>query len=159
VVKRIQPPIFQRFFRTETVGGSVLLLFAIAALVLANSPLAKAYERFWRIPLTVGIVDHSLSLTLHQWINDGLRAVFFLLVARDQTRAARRRTGISAQGHPSDRLHDRWHDRARCGLLDSKPERSWCARVGHSDGDGHCFCVGRAHPDRAARPDRGKSYS
>jgi NhaA family Na+:H+ antiporter len=80
VVKRIQPTIFQRFFRTETVGGSVLLLFAIAALVLANSPLAKAYEHFWQIPLTVGIVDHSLSLTLHQWINDGLMAVFFLLV-------------------------------------------------------------------------------
>jgi Na+:H+ antiporter, NhaA family len=80
VVKRIQPTIFQRFFRTETVGGSVLLLFAIAALVLANSPLAKAYEHFWQIPLTLGIVDHSLSLTLHQWINDGLMAVFFLLV-------------------------------------------------------------------------------
>ena len=32
------------------------------------------------IPINIGIVDHSLSLTLHQWINDGLMAVFFLLV-------------------------------------------------------------------------------
>ena len=77
---RIQPTTFQRFFRTETVGGWILLLFAIAALVLANSPLAKAYEQLWEIPLTIGIVDHSLSLTLHQWINDALMAVFFLLV-------------------------------------------------------------------------------
>jgi NhaA family Na+:H+ antiporter len=79
-LKQIQPTIFQRFFRTETVSGSVLLLFAIAALILANSPLAEGYEQFWRIPFTVGIVDHSLSLTLHQWINDGLMTLFFLLV-------------------------------------------------------------------------------
>jgi NhaA family Na+:H+ antiporter len=80
VVRKIQPTVFQRFFRTEAVGGSVLLLFGIAALALANSPLAEAYEHLWQIPLTVGIVNHSLSLTLHQWINDGLMAVFFLLV-------------------------------------------------------------------------------
>jgi Na+:H+ antiporter, NhaA family len=80
VAKKIQPTIFQRFFRTETVGGLILLFFGFAALALANSPLAKAYEHLWNIPLTVGIVDHSLSLTLHQWINDGLMAVFFLLV-------------------------------------------------------------------------------
>jgi len=80
MVEKIQVTTFQRFFRTETVGGSILLLFAIAALVLANSPLAKVYESFWQIPLTVGIVDRSLSLTLHQWINDALMAVFFLLV-------------------------------------------------------------------------------
>jgi Na+:H+ antiporter, NhaA family len=80
VVTKGQPTIFQRFFRTETVGGSVLLLFGIAALVLANSPLAEAYERLWQIRLTFGITEHSLSLTLHQWINDGLMAVFFLLV-------------------------------------------------------------------------------
>ena len=57
-----------------------LLLFGIAALVLANSPLAEAYERLWQIRLTFGSAEHSLSLTLHEWINDGLMAVFFLLV-------------------------------------------------------------------------------
>jgi len=80
VVTKSPPTIFQRFFRTETVGGSVLLLFGIAALVLANSPLSEAYERLWQIRLTFGITEHSLSLTLHQWINDGLMAVFFLFV-------------------------------------------------------------------------------
>jgi len=80
VVRTIQPTIFQRFFRTETAGGSVLLLFGIAALVLANSPLAEAYQRLWQIRLTFGTTEHSLSLTLHQWINDGLMPVFFLLV-------------------------------------------------------------------------------
>ena len=48
--------------------------------MLANSPLAEAYERLWQIRLTFGSAEHSLSLTLHEWINDGLMAVFFLLV-------------------------------------------------------------------------------
>jgi NhaA family Na+:H+ antiporter len=80
VDRKIQPTIFQRFFRTEAAGGSVLLLFGIAALALANSPLADAYERLWQIRLTAGIGERSLSLTLHQWINDGMMAAFFLLV-------------------------------------------------------------------------------
>jgi len=79
-LRKLPPTIFQRFFRTETAGGSVLLLFGIAALALANSPLAAPYAGIWRTSLTVGIADYSLSLTLHQWINDGLMAVFFLLV-------------------------------------------------------------------------------
>ena len=80
LLKKIELTVFQRFFRTETVGGLILLLFAFAALVLANSPLSTAYEHLWDIRLTVGIIHHSISLTLHEWINDGLMAVFFLLV-------------------------------------------------------------------------------
>jgi NhaA family Na+:H+ antiporter len=80
VPKRLQLNTFQRFFRTETIGASILLLFAVVALVLANSPLAELYERVWQVPLSIGIVNHSVSLTLRQWINDGLMAAFFLLV-------------------------------------------------------------------------------
>ena len=69
--------IFQRFFRTETLGGLVLLGFGLAALAIANSPLSEAYNHLWEIPLTLGIVPHELSLSLHDWINDGLMAVFF----------------------------------------------------------------------------------
>jgi NhaA family Na+:H+ antiporter len=72
--------IFQRFFRTETVGGLVLLAFGLAALTIANSPLSEAYEHLLETPLTLGVVQHELSLSLHEWINDGLMAVFFLLV-------------------------------------------------------------------------------
>jgi len=64
-LRKLPPSIFQRFFRTETAGGSVLLLFGIAALALANSPLAAPYLGIWRTSLTVGIADYSLSLTLH----------------------------------------------------------------------------------------------
>ncbi|PYK18516.1 MAG: sodium:proton antiporter, partial [Verrucomicrobia bacterium] len=78
-LKHIHLTIFQRFFRTETVGGLVLLVFGLAALAVANSPLAETYDHVWEIPLKLGIVDHQLSLSLHEWINDGLMAVFFLL--------------------------------------------------------------------------------
>jgi NhaA family Na+:H+ antiporter len=79
-LKKIPLTIFQRFFRTETLGGLVLLGFGVAALAIANSPLSEAYNHVWEIPLTLGIAPHELSLSLHDWINDGLMAVFFLLV-------------------------------------------------------------------------------
>src|SRR4029077_17759606 len=78
--KKVPLTIFQRFFRTETVGGLVLLAFGLSALAIANSPLAGGYKHLWETPLTLGIVQHELSLSLHAWINDGLMAVFFLLV-------------------------------------------------------------------------------
>src|SRR6184192_4484030 len=79
-LKKIPLTIFQRFFRTETLGGLVLLAFGLAALFIANSPLAEPYNHLWEIPSMVKISDHQLSLTLHGWINDGLMAMFFLLV-------------------------------------------------------------------------------
>jgi len=79
-LKKIPLTVFQRFFRTETLGGLVLLGFGLAALAIANSPLSAAYNHLWEIPLTLGIAPQELSLSLHDWINDGLMAVFFLLV-------------------------------------------------------------------------------
>jgi Na+:H+ antiporter, NhaA family len=79
-LRKVPLTIFQRFFRTETLGGLVLLGFGLAALAIANSPLSEAYNHLWEIPLTVGIAPHELSLSFHEWINDGLMAVFFLLV-------------------------------------------------------------------------------
>jgi NhaA family Na+:H+ antiporter len=74
------PTIFQRFFRTESVGGVVLLGFGALALAVANSPFADTYSHIWKIPLTIGLGPLELSMTLHDWIDDGLMALFFLLV-------------------------------------------------------------------------------
>src|SRR5215470_2187287 len=78
--RKVPLTMFQRFFRTETLGGLVLLGFGLVALAIANSPLSEAYNHLWEMPLTVGIAPHELSLSLHEWINDGLMALFFLLV-------------------------------------------------------------------------------
>src|SRR4051812_30781653 len=71
---------FQRFFQTEAASGALLLLSACGALVFANSSWSGAYQRLWAIPLGITVLEHSLSLTVHDWISDGLMAVFFLLV-------------------------------------------------------------------------------
>jgi NhaA family Na+:H+ antiporter len=71
---------FQRFFQTEAAGGFVLLVCAVAALVIANSRWADAYTHLLEIPISIGLAEHPLALPLHGWINDGLMAVFFLLV-------------------------------------------------------------------------------
>ncbi len=70
---------FQEFFRTEALGGAVLVTSAVAALVIANSAWADGYHRIWATAIPIG-AGRVLSLTAHQWINDGLMAIFFLLV-------------------------------------------------------------------------------
>lgn len=77
---RARQSIFQRFFRTEALSGLVLLTLAICALVWANSRWADVYRAFCETPVSIGVATHTLTLTLHQWINDGFMAVFFLLV-------------------------------------------------------------------------------
>jgi NhaA family Na+:H+ antiporter len=71
---------FPRVFQTEAATGALLIVCACAALVAANSGWADGYHRLWATPLVIAGGGHAFSLTLHQWINDGLMAVFFLLV-------------------------------------------------------------------------------
>ena len=65
----------REFLRTESAGGIVLMVAAVAALVVANSPFADAY--FAALKTYVG------PLSLGHWINDGLMAIFFLLVGAE----------------------------------------------------------------------------
>ena len=72
------------FFRLEAAGGILLIAAAALAMLCANSPLALAYEAFRDTPLGNGDAGKSL----HWWVNDGLMAVFFLLVALEIQREA-----------------------------------------------------------------------
>jgi Na+:H+ antiporter, NhaA family len=53
---------------------------ALLALVWANSPWAESYTRLWHIQVPLGIGSLRSRETLHFWINDGLMAIFFLVV-------------------------------------------------------------------------------
>jgi NhaA family Na+:H+ antiporter len=79
---------FQEFFRTEAAGGALLVACAGAALLVANSRWADVYHRVLSVTITIGAGDHALALTVHQWINDALMAVFFLLVGLEIKREA-----------------------------------------------------------------------
>lgn len=70
----------ERFIHIEASSGIVLLAAAIVALFWANSPWNSSYEGLWHTPVSFSIGAYSYSQTLHFLINDGLMAVFFLLV-------------------------------------------------------------------------------
>jgi NhaA family Na+:H+ antiporter len=76
------------FFRLEAAGGIVLIAAAAIAMLCANSPLAGGYEALRQTPLSIGLGDFTLAKPLLLWINDGLMAVFFLLVALEIKREA-----------------------------------------------------------------------
>jgi NhaA family Na+:H+ antiporter len=69
---------FQRFFSSNKAGGIVLLACTLLSLLLANSSAGPGYLAFWRGELAGMSVEH--------WINDGLMAVFFLLVGLELER-------------------------------------------------------------------------
>lgn len=64
----------------EILGGAVLLLAAVAAMLFVNLGGAEAYSRGLEFVLTVGIAPVALTKTIHHWINDGLMVLFFVLV-------------------------------------------------------------------------------
>jgi NhaA family Na+:H+ antiporter len=72
----------RRFIQSESAGGVVLGLAALAALIVANSPLSGAYQAFVRLPGEVRIGGDALVLAkpLVVWVNDLWMAVFFFLV-------------------------------------------------------------------------------
>jgi Na+/H+ antiporter NhaA len=80
-VRRVLDPLVE-FLRIEAVGGGVLLAATIAALALANSPLADASQRLWQHELTVG----GLPWDLRHWVNDALMTIFFLVIGLEVNR-------------------------------------------------------------------------
>jgi NhaA family Na+:H+ antiporter len=86
-IERLMRPI-QAFTRLEAAGGILLIACTIVALVWANSPWAASYFHLWHINVTFGFGRAQISEELHFWINDGLMAVFFLLVGLEIKREA-----------------------------------------------------------------------
>lgn len=71
----------QDFFRLEAAGGILLIGAAVLAMVLANSPFSPLYDMFREFPLQARAGELNIEKPLLLWINDGLMAIFFLLVA------------------------------------------------------------------------------
>ena len=68
------------FIRLESAGGILLLCAAIAALLVANSPLAERYAALLSTPVAIMVGDLSINKPLLLWINDGLMAIFFFMI-------------------------------------------------------------------------------
>lgn len=70
--------LFSEFFESEKAGGLILVFVTLISLLLANSAWQAGYINFWNTDLG----GHSI---LH-WINDGLMAIFFLLIGLELER-------------------------------------------------------------------------
>lgn len=77
---------FEKFFNKDSLGGVLLMLSALAALVVANSGLSDWYQSILAKPFSVLLDGEGLSKPLILWINDGLMAVFFFLVGLELKR-------------------------------------------------------------------------
>ncbi|WP_345817628.1 Na+/H+ antiporter NhaA (plasmid) [Paraburkholderia sp. PREW-6R] len=70
----------------ESAGGLLLMAAAVLALIFSNSPLRHAYDDLLKIPVEVRFGTFIVAKPLLLWINDGLMAIFFLLVGLEVKR-------------------------------------------------------------------------
>ncbi|GAB2945224.1 Na+/H+ antiporter NhaA [Hafnia psychrotolerans] len=83
------PNIIRQFLRMEAAGGIVLIVAALFALAMANTSLDTLYHAFLNIPVTLRISDLLIDKPLLLWINDGLMAIFFLMIGLEVKRELR----------------------------------------------------------------------
>ena len=70
----------REFLRLEAAAGIILFFAAVLALLADNTPLAPYYEALLSTPARISVGALALDKPLLLWINDGLMAIFFLLV-------------------------------------------------------------------------------
>src|SRR3546814_613088 len=68
------------FLDSESAGGALLIIAAILAMIVANSSLGDLYHGLIHAVTGPVLSDKLGPMTVHLWINDGLMAIFFLLV-------------------------------------------------------------------------------
>ncbi|WP_339467063.1 Na+/H+ antiporter NhaA [Pseudomonas capeferrum] len=78
--------LFTRFFQLEAASGLLLIAAAILALVINNSPLSYLYNGLLDVPVAVKVGALEIAKPLLLWINDGLMALFFLLIGLEVKR-------------------------------------------------------------------------
>ncbi|MFT5395146.1 MAG: NhaA family Na+:H+ antiporter [Gammaproteobacteria bacterium] len=74
------------FFKLEAASGILLVLTAILAMIIANSPLDYLYALFLDLPVEIRVGPLLIAKPLLLWINDGLMAIFFFLVGLELKR-------------------------------------------------------------------------
>ncbi len=72
--------IIEDFISKEALSGLILFIATVAAVIAANSSFGQEYYNLWHMPLGITLGDKTISMTLTYWINDGLMALFFLMV-------------------------------------------------------------------------------
>jgi NhaA family Na+:H+ antiporter len=85
LARRVVQPL-QSFLEAESSSAILLLGAATIALVWANSPFRESYRELWETVVTIRIGGWEISEDLRHWVNDGLMALFFLVVGLELKR-------------------------------------------------------------------------
>ncbi|HEY6902222.1 MAG TPA: Na+/H+ antiporter NhaA [Puia sp.] len=72
--------LFREFFESEKTGGLILVFCTILSILIANSGWGQDWLHFWHARLDLSMGPIPLDYSVEHWVNDGLMAVFFLLV-------------------------------------------------------------------------------
>ena len=80
MIKRVFLTPFQKFVKIESFSGILLMFATLLALVWANSPYGDSYRELWQYDLGIVTETFEFKKPLILWINDGLMAIFFLLI-------------------------------------------------------------------------------
>jgi Na+:H+ antiporter, NhaA family len=79
-MRLVKADLFKEFFKSEKAGGFVLIACTVVSLILANSDFSETYLHFWHSHLDLSVSKIQLNYSIEHWVNDGLMAIFFLLV-------------------------------------------------------------------------------
>ena len=77
---------FERFLQQTTAGGIILMGMTLLTLIVASSPWGDAYRHLWETPVRIGMGLQNMEMSLHAWVNEGLMAMFFMLVGLELKR-------------------------------------------------------------------------
>jgi NhaA family Na+:H+ antiporter len=72
-----------KFFKSESSGGILMIFATILAMILANSSMAQSYMTFINMPIKLGFGAQAVIEPLKEWVKDILMVFFFLLVGME----------------------------------------------------------------------------
>jgi len=84
-IDKILKPV-ERYMHDESTAGIVLLASAVMAMIWANSDWSDSYHHLWEYKISIQAGEYGISKTLHEWINDGLMALFFFVIGLELKR-------------------------------------------------------------------------
>ena len=87
-----------RFLKLESSGGILLMIAAVIAMILANTPLVFYYDLLINTPVEIRVGALEIAKPLLLWINDGLMAIFFFLVGLELKRELSNKRNIILPG-------------------------------------------------------------
>lgn len=79
-MKTKRTKLFVEFFESEKASGIILILCTLISIMIANSHFGKGYLDFWHTKIGFETSSIALNYSIEHWINDGLMAIFFLLI-------------------------------------------------------------------------------